>query len=150
LEGEVRRLAARYLDALRDEPRFDVQQAFSVKFPMDVISALLGIPEQEREWYRHTVDKGLERDPETGMPGRENITMFLKARELILSLLAARRKEPRDDLITGIAHADYTEANGTRRPLSDDEVAAFTSLLAAAGAETTAKLIGNMIVYLSR
>jgi cytochrome P450 len=150
LEGEVRRLAARYLDALRDEPRFDVQQAFSVKFPMDVISALLGIPEQERDWYRHTVDKGLERDPETGRPGMENIAMLLKARELILSLLAARRRVPRDDLITVIAHADYTEADGTRRHLSDDEVAAFTSLLAAAGAETTAKLIGNMIVYLSR
>ena len=37
-----------------------------------------------------------------------------------------------------------------RRQLTDDEVAAFVTLLAAAGAETTAKLIGNMIVYLFR
>jgi cytochrome P450 len=148
LEPEVRKVAARYLDALRDERRFDVQQAFSVKLPMDVISVLLGIPEADRDWYRHTVDKGLERDPETGQPGMQNIEMLVKARELILGLLADRRRKPREDLISVIAEAEYTEPDGTRRQLGDDEVAAFTTLLAAAGAETTAKLIGNMIVYL--
>ena len=148
LEPEVRKLAAHYLDALREEKRFDVQQAFSVKLPMDVISVLLGIPEADRDWYRHTVDKGLERDPETGQPGMENMSMLVKARELVLGLLAERRKQPKDDLITVIAEAEYTEPDGTRRQLSDDEVAAFTTLLAAAGAETTAKLLGNMIVYL--
>jgi cytochrome P450 len=150
LEPEVRKLAAHYLDALRDEPRFDVQQAFSVKLPMDVISVLLGIPEADRDWYRHTVDKGLERDPETGQPAMENLAMLGKARELVLGLLADRRRNPREDLITVIAEAEYAEPDGTRRNLSDDEVAAFTTLLAAAGAETTAKLIGNMIVYLFR
>jgi len=148
LEPEVRKLAARYLDALRDEARFDVQQAYSVKLPMDVISVLLGIPEADRDWYRHTVDKGLERDPETGQPGMQNIEMLVKARDLILGLLAERRRKPREDLISVIAEAEYTEPDGTRRQLGDDEVAAFTTLLAAAGAETTAKLIGNMIVYL--
>ncbi len=148
LEPELRRLAARYLDALRDEKRFDIQQAFSVKLPMDVISVLLGIPEADRDWYRHTVDKGLERDPETGKPGMENMSMLVKARDMVLGLLADRRKHPRDDFITVIAEAEYTEPDGTRRQLSDDEVAAFTTLLAAAGAETTAKLIGNMIFYL--
>jgi cytochrome P450 len=148
LEPEVRKLAAQYLDALRDEKRFDIQQAFSVKLPMDVISVLLGIPEADRDWYRHTVDKGLERDPETGQPGMDNLFMLGKSRELVLGLLADRRKHPQEDLITVIAEAEYTEPDGTRRRLSDDEVAAFTTLLAAAGAETTAKLIGNMIVYL--
>ena len=150
LEPEVRKLAARYLDALRDEKRFDVQQAFSVKLPMDVISVLLGIPEADRDWYRHTVDKGLERDPETGQPGMENVFMLGKSRALVLELLAERRKSPKEDLITVIAESEYSEPDGTRRRLSDDEVAAFCTLLAAAGAETTAKLIGNMIVYLFR
>jgi cytochrome P450 len=148
LEPEVRQLAARYLDALRERKSFDVQQEFSVKLPMDVISVLLGIPEADRDWYRHTVDKGLERDPETGQPGMENLSMLGKSRDLVLSLLADRRKQPRDDLITVIAEAEYSEPDGTRRSLDDNEVAAFCTLLAAAGAETTAKLIGNMIVYL--
>ena len=150
LEVEVRKLAAHYLDALRGEKRFDVQQAFSVKLPMDVISVLLGIPEADRDWYRHTVDKGLERDPETGQPSMENLEMLGKSRALVLDLLAERREHPREDLISAIAEAEYTEPDGTRRRLDDDEVAAFCTLLAAAGAETTAKLIGNMIVYLFR
>jgi cytochrome P450 len=148
LEPEVRKLAAHYLDALRGEKRFDVQQAFSVKLPMDVISVLLGIPEADRDWYRHTVDKGLERDPETGQPALENIEMLGRSRALVLDLLAERRKHPKEDLISAIAEAEYSEPDGTRRSLDDDEVAAFCTLLAAAGAETTAKLIGNMIVYL--
>jgi cytochrome P450 len=148
LEPAVREIAARYLDALRGETRFDVQQAFSVKLPMDVISVLLGIPEADRDWYRHTVDKGLERDPETGVPGMENALMLGKSREYVLRMLAERRERPRDDLVTVIAQAEYTEPDGTRRQLSDDEVAAFCTLLAAAGAETTAKLIGNGVVYL--
>src|SRR5262245_31890749 len=83
LEHEVRRLAVRYLDALRGSKRFDVQQEFAVKLPMDVISVLIGIPEADRDWYRHTVDKGLERDPETGMPSPENIGLILKARTYV-------------------------------------------------------------------
>ena len=150
LEDEVRRLATHYLDPLRGEKRFDLQQAFSVKLPMDVISVLLGIPEADRDWYRHTVDRGLERDPDTGGISTENLGMLGKSRAYVLELLAERRKHPREDLISVIAEAEYTEPDGRARRLSDDEVAAFTTLLAAAGAETTAKLIGNMAVYLFR
>lgn len=150
LEDEVRGLAAYYLEPLRGEKRFDLQQAFSVKLPMDVISVLIGIPEADRDWYRHTVDRGLERDPDTGQPSLENIGMLGKSRAYVLDLLAERRKHPREDLISVIAEAEYTEPDGRARRLTDDEVAAFTTLLAAAGAETTAKLIGNMVVYLFR
>ena len=148
LEREVRQLARRYLDPLRGSARFDVQQEFSVKLPMDVISVLLGIPEADRDWYRHTVDKSLERDPETGIPSMENLELLVKSREYVLELLAERRKRPREDLISVIAEAEYTDTDGQTRSLSDDEVAGFTTLLAGAGAETTAKLIGNLVVYL--
>jgi cytochrome P450 len=150
LEPEVRALAARYLDRLRGEQRFDVQQEFAVKLPMDVISVLLGIPEADRDWYRHTVDKGLERDPETGQPSMENVDLLGKSRAYVLELLAERRRRPQQDLITLIAEAEFTEPDGTERRLGDDEVAAFCTLLGAAGAETTAKLIGNLVVYLFR
>jgi cytochrome P450 len=150
LEEEVRRLAAHYLDPLVGMQRFDVQQSFAVKLPMDVISVLLGIPEADRDWYRHTVDKGLERDPDTGHPSVENLGMLGKSRSYLLELLAERRKQPREDLISVIADAEYADPDGRTRRLSDDEVAAFATLLAGAGAETTAKLIGNLVVYLFR
>jgi cytochrome P450 len=150
LEAEVRRLAALYLDPLRGAARFDAAQEFAVKLPMDVISVLLGIPESDRDWYRHTVDGGLERDPETGQIPPENLQMLVKSRAYVLELLAERRRQPREDLVTVLAEADYEEPDGKTRRLSDEEVAAFATLLAGAGAETTAKLIGNGIVYLAR
>jgi cytochrome P450 len=115
---------------------------------MDVISALLGIPEEDRDTYRGWVDAGLSRDPDTGLPPDEGIAWQSKSRDYILGLLEERRKEPRDDLITLIADAEYEELDGTRCSLENVEVTAFTTLLAAAGAETTAKLIGNAVVYL--
>jgi cytochrome P450 len=68
----------------------------------------------------------------------------------VLDLLAERRKSPRQDLVSVLAEAEYTDASGQTRRLSDQEVVGFTTLLAAAGAETTAKLIGNLVVYLFR
>jgi cytochrome P450 len=148
LEGEIRRIACGYLDALAEEEEFDIQQRFNVKFPMDVISALLGLPEEDRDRFRETVDKGLERDPETGLPPAKNISFLMNTAQYILGLLQERRASPRDDLITTIAEAEYQEPDGTLRQLDDGEVVGFVNLLAAAGAETTAKLLGNAVVFL--
>jgi cytochrome P450 len=96
------------------------------------------------------VDKGLERDPETGTMSPENLTLLGQSRAYVVDLLAERRQDPRDDLVSVIAQAEYTEPDGTTRRLSDEEVVGFATLLAGAGAETTAKLIGNLVVYLAR
>jgi cytochrome P450 len=157
MEKQVRDIARGYLEpySQRHSPEskvgsFDIQQEFSVKFPMDVISVLLGIPEPDRDQYRQWVDQGLERDPDTGESPPENLAAMGKASALLLELLGERRERPQDDLITVIAEARYTEADGSTRPLTDMEIVSFCGLLAAAGAETTAKLIGNAIVYLAR
>jgi cytochrome P450 len=148
LEKEVREIAVHYLDRLRGRTHFDLQQEFAVKLPMDVISALVGIPESDRDMYRNWVDQGLQRDPETGQLPAENLAEMGKASAYILDLLRQRRANPREDLVSVLAQAEYQEPSGEQRQLSDLEVAAFIGLLAAAGAETTAKLIGNAVVYL--
>ena len=60
LEAEIRGIAKHYLEPLASRDAFDFEQEFAVKFPMDVISALLGIPEEDRDEYRHKIDQGLE------------------------------------------------------------------------------------------
>ena len=71
-------------------------------------------------------------------------------RQLLSELLDLRQKEPRDDLISVLATAEYTDTDGTTKPLTRTEAMGFVSLLAAAGAETTTKLLGNCMVYLAR
>ena len=134
LEAEVRRLAHQYLDPLRDLDGCDFQAVLSHKLPMDVISALLGIPEEFRDSYRGWVDRGLERDPETGKPPAGALEGMHKGRDYILALVRERRVQPRDDLITLLARSEYEDMDGRMKGLTDQEVVAFVGLLAAAGA----------------
>ena len=150
LEGATRELARRYLDRVAGERGFDFQAALSNRLPMDVISLLLGIPDEDRDAYRSWVDKGLERDPETGKPPAGAAEGMWKASEYILRLFHERKQSPRDDLISLLAQSDYEDVDGAIKRLSDPEVVAFVTLLAAAGAETTTKLLGNCMVYLAQ
>ncbi|EUA13697.1 cytochrome P450 family protein [Mycobacterium xenopi 4042] len=64
-------------------------------------------------------------------------------REYFIPILAARREEPRDDLISGLAQA---EIDGEM--LSDEEIFSFLRLLLPAGVETTYRSLGNLLFAL--
>ena len=53
-----------------------------------------------------------------------------------------RAKHPSDDLMTELLQAEYEDEDGTMRRLSREEVIGYVNLLAAAGNETTTRLIG--------
>jgi len=147
LEKDIRALATGTLDRLRDLGEFDFQQEFAVRFPMDVISVFLGIPESDRDAYRERVDRGLERDPEAGLD-LSATDLLTTSRDYISDLIEERRKRPREDVITVLAEAEYEDVDGQTRQLSQEECLNFTNLLASAGAETTAKLLGHAMVLL--
>jgi cytochrome P450 len=147
LEDQIRGLAKEYLEPLATRADFDFEQEFAVKFPMDVISVLLGIPKEDRDEYRRWVDKGLERDPDGGLDAEAMVNLG-SSREYVSKLVAERRKSPREDLITVLAEAEFEDIDGNTRQLTDEECGAFTTLLAAAGAETTAKLLGHALYLL--
>ncbi len=137
LEEEIRAIAKRYLEPVTGAGGCEFQDTLSNRLPMDVISALLGIPEEERDHYRECIDRGLERDPDTGLPPAANLDFLGKMREYQLELLAERRKNPQNDLISVLAQSEYVDVDGETKALTDSEVSAFVTLLAAAGAETT-------------
>jgi cytochrome P450 len=60
-----------------------------------------------------------------------------------------RANHPSDDLMTELLRAEIDEPDGKRRPLSRTEVLAYTAMIAGAGNETTARLIGFMGQLLS-
>ena len=150
LEHEIRGIAKNYLEALATRDAFDFEQEFAVKFPMDVISALLGIPEEDRDAYRHGIDQGLNRDPEGGLDESKALLVASSGQEYVARLIEQRRRQPREDLVTVLAEAEFEDVDGTRRQLTNEECIAFVTLLAAAGAETTAKLLGHAIYLLGK
>ena len=61
---------------------------------------------------------------------------------IVKPLIAARKDDPRDDLISLLLRAELTEADGTTSRLTDDEVLTFSFLLLTAGGGTTWKQMG--------
>jgi cytochrome P450 len=150
LEPDLRAIAKRHLDPLMERAECDLQADFGMKFPMDVIGALVGFPEETREQFRLWADLALQRDPMTSAPVAGAREAGASARAFVRELLAQRRKAPGDDYLSLLAQTEYEDVDGEKRLLTDDEVVAFVTLLGNAGAETTAKLIGNCAVYLGR
>jgi cytochrome P450 len=62
--------------------------------------------------------------------------------EIVMPIIAARRTEPKDDLISILVQAEVNDDDGTRHVLSDNEVLGFAFLLLAAGSGTTWKQMG--------
>ncbi|NKQ53997.1 cytochrome P450 [Amycolatopsis sp. K13G38] len=67
---------------------------------------------------------------------------------MIQPIVAARREEPADDLISVLVQAELTDENGVTHRLSDAEVNSFALLLLAAGSGTTWKQMGITLTAL--
>jgi cytochrome P450 len=76
----------------------------------------------------------------------------LRAAEELANLLRSRidlrRVEPADDLISLMCCAEVVDDHGDRHRLTDDEVLAFARLLLTAGAGTTYRGLGSLLVGL--
>jgi cytochrome P450 len=140
IEPKVREFCARSLDPLVGSGGFDFISDLGAQMPMRTIGMLLGIPEQDQEEIRDRIDEGLRLEdgkmPEVGTFGRDGQASSFDA------YIDWRAQHPSDDLMTELLHAEFKDETGTTRRLSRPEVINIVNLLAAAGNETTTRLIG--------
>ena len=138
LEPQARQFCVRNLDRLVGATRFDFAADVGAHLPMYMIGMLLGIPEQDLDAVRERADERLR--TEVGKPLEYDDNSF--DGEYFADYIEWRTRHPSDDLMTELLEAEFDDETGTTRRLSRREVLAFTSVLATAGAETTARLIG--------
>ena len=139
----------KYLGAA-DPDRFDVVQDLSGPFPVEVITTMLGVPEEQAQQVRHWIDESLTREPGQVEVGESGMQANINTAILYYDLVKQRRDAPRDDLFTKLVDAELDCENGDKRRLDDLEIAGFATLLGGAGAETVTKLIGNAPVVFGR
>lgn len=127
------------LSAVARDRSADLVSQFTEIFPVKVIAHILGIPTADYpKFQRWAIDIiGFAKDYERGMASSKAVAEYL------LPVVRARRAEPREDVISRLAQGTV-DGQG----LSDDEVISFLRLLMPAGAETTFRLIGNMLFAL--
>jgi cytochrome P450 len=140
LEPKVREFCARSLDPLVGTGRFDFIADLGAQMPMRTIGMLLGIPEQDQEAIRDVINAGL-RLTEDGSPALMDNAQLTQG-EMFGEYLDWRMKHPSDDLMTELITAEFEDATGTTRRLTRDEALGYINLVAAAGNETTTRLIG--------
>jgi cytochrome P450 len=135
----------RYLAAV-DPDQFDVVAEFSALFPVEIITRMLGVPDEHRQNVRLWLDKTLEREPGMLEMPEAGIQASIDTAMMYHNLIQERRAEPRDDMISSLIAAEVTREDGTPTRLDDLEIAGFASMLGGAGAETVTKLIGSAVV----
>jgi cytochrome P450 len=146
LETQIRSLCRSYLDELSADG-FDFVRDYGAKLPMMVIGMLLGVPEQDREYVRALADQLVHRDEgatDYDVTGQRGMI------EYFADLVAERRDRPTEDLISDLTHADVKSKDGSIRKMDNDELLRYISLVAAAGNETVANLMGWAGVTLFR
>ena len=140
LRPRVEALAQELLDDLAREGEGDLMASFAVPLPVVVIAELLGVPVEDqvllKRWSDQIapmLDRTLQATSLAGaMTGAHEFTTYFRP------LAAARRREPRDDLISAMV-----AARDAGDSLDDEEIAAISMFLLTAGHETTTNLIGN-------
>ncbi len=133
-------LVAAALDRIEDEGRVNLIDALAFPLPFTVISAMLGMPENDVARLRElsaTIVRSLEPVPDPDVV-REIVLAEVEMAERTAETIAWKREHPADDLLTALINVhDGDDA------LTDDELVSQVILLYVAGHETTVNLIGN-------
>lgn len=143
VEDDLRARTRRLLDGVVAGEPFDFLVDVAAELPMQMICILLGVPESERHWLFHAIepqfDFGGSRSAAMAQMSAEEAgsRMYTYGQELI----AAKRAEPTDDMLSVVA-------NATDASLSDLELYLFFSLLFSAGAETTRNSVAGGLLAL--
>lgn len=148
VEDLVRGFCVRELDPLVGAGGFDFIADLGAMMPMRTIGYLLGIPEEDQAKIRDRGGAYIELSDERD-PAAVNAKLFEESIVVFAEYIEWRADHPSDDLMTDLLRAEIEEPDGTRRPLSRTEVLAYTAMIAGAGNETTARLIGYMGQLLS-
>jgi cytochrome P450 len=118
------------IDGFVDDGRAELNVDFAAAIPVLTITGSFGVPVEQALVIRESLQRPTE------------------IVEMLEPIVAARREKPRDDLISVLVEAEYTDDDGVTHRLSDAEVYSFAMLLLAAGSGTTWKQMGITITAL--
>jgi cytochrome P450 len=147
LVPHIEQIADELIDHVEAKGEMDVISDFAFPLPVTVIAQMLGVPASDRNIF-HKYSRELTSALEIS-PNLQNLNQSNKAVDALVDyfrpLVAARRKEPKEDLIS---HLIQAEEQGNH--LTEEELLQNCVLLLVAGHETTVNLIGNGILNLLR
>jgi cytochrome P450 len=147
LTDRIHEIVDGLLDDVADRGGMEAINDFAYPLPITVIAEMLGVPAQDRDFFRDQSQKiavalGPIEDMQVALRAMEGRNALI---EYFNDLVPKRKQSPADDLISALLAAE--EAGDF---LSHGELLAMLLLLLVAGHETTVNLIGNGLLALLR
>jgi cytochrome P450 len=144
MRPRIETIAQDLLDKVIANGKMELVSDYAFPLPITVIAELLGIPldnqNQFRMWSNAFVRPAIKPEEQ-----QEAMRLLMEFAMYMQQLVAERRRQPGNDLLSGLIHA---EEGGAR--LDESELFSMLSLLIVAGHETTVSLIGNTVLALLR
>ena len=131
LSGPIREIAAGVAETLRDKRQFDFIDDFSSIFTVRVLFAALGLPMGDEAMVREKAVLMVQSDPVTRAKGPQHLEAYNWMQDYAAGVIAERRANPKDDLISHFSAADI---DGDK--LDEREVLLTTTTLIMAGIES--------------
>ncbi|MEX1218611.1 MAG: cytochrome P450 [Acidimicrobiales bacterium] len=146
IEGKIRSLVNELIDEVAPSGRCEAIESLASPLPAILIGDKLGFPRELwpklREWSEITMYESGQNPPD-GTPAATSDRSMVAIMEFSMAtmeLIAARRQDPQDDLLSIWANAEVDE-----RLWTDGEIISECLLLLDGGAETTRTVIGSII-----
>ncbi|MCY0876937.1 MAG: cytochrome P450, partial [Firmicutes bacterium] len=141
LEPRIAAIASELLDKVVETGETDLVEDFSYPLPVIVIAEMLGIPAEERDQFKAWSDKVVaSADNVVGGSVRGSDSVHEEMYAYFREVIAERRKQPKDDLISALLAAEVENQH-----LSEVDILSLCWLLLVAGNETTTNLISNAV-----
>ena len=146
MRPRIQAIVDELLGAVQPVGQMDVMRDFAVPLPATVLAEIYGAPVADRLRLRHWAEALLAFQG-VNKPGLQSLeraqTALMEIRAYLAALIAERRRQPREDLLSQLLAA---ETAGDR--LSEAELISTSVTLLVAGHETTTSLIGSSIYTL--
>ncbi|GAA2256060.1 cytochrome P450 [Streptomyces amakusaensis] len=129
------------LDSLdRQAPPVDIVAAYTLPLPVMVISRLMGLDDEVRSRLRHWSEHAFS---DGSHDGQEVESVLAEFAEFGAGLLARRRHEPGDDLISSVVRAADEEGG-----IPEAQLVQLVCGLVVGGHDSTMTMLGNSLLYL--
>ncbi|MFB6806939.1 cytochrome P450 [Streptomyces sp. NPDC056387] len=128
LTERIEQITAECLDAMEQAgPTADLVTAFAKPIPTIVICEILGVPYEDRASFQEQIDAFMGGE----VSEEELIAAYTATQEYLARLVAAKRANPTDDVLSELTDSDLT----------DEELKGISLILLAAGFDTTANML---------
>ncbi|MET8003694.1 cytochrome P450 [Nonomuraea glycinis] len=128
LTERVEQVTAEHLDAMEQAgPSADLVTAFAKPIPAVIICELLGVPYADRGLFQKHIDTFLGGE----VSDEELYAAYTATQSYLAELVAAKRANPTDDVLSDLLDSDLT----------DEELQGIALILLSAGFDTTANML---------